>query len=125
VSDDIFKDVREVEREAREAHESRVGNITAAIAVADSLISIGSGQGYNALRKSIQDLLEWRTRELLSVRDDRAGAVLQGRCLELKGMLSLLENTRANRDTLALALQNEEDVFLEASKNFRPEVKKT
>lgn len=123
MNDDLFRDVREVEREARQAHEATIGNIKTAIAVADALLSMGSGQAYSALHKSISDMRDWRTRELLSVRTDREAAVLQGRCLELEGMLSLLKNASANREALALALQNEETSFSEASKHFRPEVK--
>lgn len=121
---DPFRDVRDVEREARQMHRERVAHLRAAIALADGVIQLEGSSGYQSLHKSLQDMLEHRTAEMLTCRNDHDTNVAKGRCLELRAILSLVSNTRNNRNHLAVELALEEDRFAELSANFKPEPNK-
>lgn len=115
-----FEDVRETERRAREEHASHVENLRAAIALSDGILLLEGAAGFRQFQATIEDLLRHRTSELLSVRDDRSAAVLQGRCQELRAILSLMASTRANREALANALKTAEDRFREIERSLKP-----
>jgi hypothetical protein len=120
-ADHPFQDVREQEAEAREQHARYQEGIRIAIALADGLLQLEATAGWKHLQKTFTDLLEFRTRALLSARDDRSAAVLQGQCMELKSVLSMMANARGNRDALAHAAKEEEDRFLDLERSFKPQ----
>lgn len=114
-----WPDVREQERLERDRHRERTDALRAAIALADRLLAIGRGDGYAALQRALEDMLRHRTETLFSVRVDRDAAVLQGRCQELRAVLSLMRDTQANRDALAKELEECENAFREREALYR------
>jgi len=120
-ADHPFQDVREQEAEAREQHARYQQGIKLAVDLADGLLQLETSAGWKHLLRTFTDLLEFRTRALLSARDDRAAAVLQGQCLELKSILTMMSNARGNRDALAHAAKEEEDRFLDLERSFKPQ----
>lgn len=122
-SEDIFTDVREIERSARMQHRDRMASYDAAIAIADGLLQLEGSGGYRYLQKALEDMHDQRVHELVSSTSDRQATLLQGRCQELKAILALVRQTRENRDQLAQARSAEENRFRSIEQNFRPEPK--
>jgi hypothetical protein len=116
-----FEDVREQERRARQDHADFVTKMRQAIAMCDGIIQLETSGGFKHVQSTLADMLQHRTTELLSAREDRSAAVLQGRCQELKAILSLMANTRGNREALANALKAGEDRFRELERGFKPQ----
>ena len=115
-----WEDVREQERQARDAHAALITNIRVAISIADGLLQITTSGGYKHLQTAFEDMLKHRTTELLSARDDRSATLLQGRCQELKAILSLVTATKENRQVLARTLEEEENRFRDLERSFKP-----
>ena len=121
IHDNPFQDVREQEHDAREQHVRYQHGIRMAMDLADGLLQLETHAGWKHLQKTFTDLLEFRTRALLSAREDRAAAVLQGQCMELKSILTMMANARGNRDALAQAAAEEEDRFRDLESTFKPQ----
>lgn len=115
-----FPDIREQERLAREQHAAFCANLRAAISIADGLLQIQTSGGYKHLQQAFEDMLKHRTSALLSAREDREAAVLQGRCAELRAILALVVSTQENKQALARSLKDAEDSFRELERTFKP-----
>lgn len=116
-----FEDVREVEAKARQDHADYCKGLKQAIALCDGLLQLESSGGFRAFHETLSDMLLHRTAELLSARDDRAAAMLQGRCLELKQILTLMRETRTHREALANALTTKEHQWVDIERGFKPQ----
>jgi hypothetical protein len=115
-----FQDTRAMEAQARIEHGDRLANLKHSVSLCDGILQLEASAGFKHLQQTLTDMLEHRTRELLSVREDRAAAVLQGRCQELRVILSLMAQARGNREALAKAITDEEDRFSELERHFKP-----
>lgn len=115
-----FEDVREVERRTRQEHADFIANMQAAIQLCDAVLQGENSSAHKAIFATLEDMLKHRTTELLSAREDRPAAVLQGRCQELRAILSLMSNARQNREALAKAVKEAEDRFREIERSFKP-----
>jgi hypothetical protein len=115
-----FEDVRETERRQRQEHADFVANLKVAISLCDGILQGENSSAVKAIFSSIGGMLEHRTTELLSAREDRQAAVLQGRCQELRAIMSLVSNARQNREALANAIKEAEDRFREIERSFKP-----
>lgn len=115
-----FEDVREQERRIREEHANYLANMRAAIGLCDGILALENSAGFRQFQATLEDMLRHRTTELLSAREDRPAAVMQGRCQELRAILSLVTSTRSNREALATALKEAEDRFREIEATFKP-----
>jgi hypothetical protein len=116
-----FEDVRVTERRAREEHAAHMANLRSAIALADGILVLENAAGFRQFVATLEDCLRHRTSELLSARDDRTTAVLQGRCQELRAILALMASTRANREALAIAMKEAEDRLRETERSLKPQ----
>lgn len=115
-----FEDVRETERKARQSHADYVKDRQQAIALVDGILQLETSGGFRQFQTTLRDMLDSRTTELLSVREDRAAAVLQGRCQELRLILSLMQQARERRQALAKDVAEAEDRFRELERSFKP-----
>lgn len=120
LTDDLFGDVRELEAQRRQAAVLRIESIRASVALCDGILQLENSAGFKQFQATLKDMLEARLRDLLSVRDDRAAAVLQGGCQELKSILGLMASARQRRETLANGLQDAEDQLRELERSFKP-----
>jgi hypothetical protein len=118
--DGTFGDVRAHEHAARQRHRDQVLNLKTAIAIADGVLALENQPGYQSLRKALDDMLEHRVNSLLTAKTDREAAQLQGACVELRSILSLVRHTKENRDRLAKELEIVENEFRELEKTFKP-----
>lgn len=116
-----FEDVREVERRTRRERDDLIRDLKAAIALCDGILMLQNSQGFRHLTTTLEDMLKHRTAELLSAREDRTATVLQGRCLELRAILSVTTATAANREALAQQLAEAEDRYRELERSFKPQ----
>lgn len=115
-----FEDVRDQERRARQEQADFVANMRQAIALCDGVIQLEASGGFKLFQQTLADMLEHRTKELLSAREDRAAAVMQGRCQELRAVLAVTREARGNREALAKLLADSEDRWIERERSFRP-----
>lgn len=115
-----FEDVREQERRMRQEHADYVANIQHAISLCEGILQLETSGGFRQFQETLAGMLQHRTTELLSARDDRTTAVLQGRCQELKAILSLMRETRSNKEALANAIKEAEDRFRQLEQGFKP-----
>lgn len=116
-----FEDVRELEARARQEHEDYCQGLRQAIALADGILQLETSGGFRAFKETLTDMLQHRTTELLSVRDDRRAAVLQGCCVELRSILALMSETRGRREALAKRLAEKEASWVDTERGFRPQ----
>lgn len=117
---DLFQDVREVERLARQQHESKVKNLKDAMRLGDAIVQLEHNSTFQQFQRILGDMLEHRTKELLLATNEVEVFKLQGRCLELREILALVSDARNNLMALANLLEQEEDQFAEVSRNFKP-----
>lgn len=117
---DIFQDVREAERLARQQHESKVKNLKDAMRLGDAIVQLEHNSTFQQFQRILGDMLEHRTKELLLAVNEVEVFKLQGRCLELRAILALVSDARNNLMALANLLEQEEDQFVEVSRNFKP-----
>lgn len=117
---DIFQDVREAERLARQQHESKVKNLKDAMRLGDAIVQLEHNSTFQQFQRILGDMLEHRTKELLLATNEVEVFKLQGRCLELRAILALVSDARNNLMALANLLEQEEDQFAEVSRNFKP-----
>lgn len=115
-----FEDVREMEAQARRSHAEYISLRKQAIQLIDGILQLESSAGYKPFQKTLSDMLEARTAELLSAREDRPSAIAQGRCIELRGILELMKQARDRRQDLANEIKAMEDSLLELERNFKP-----
>lgn len=122
LDDDVFGDVRQHEAEQLRQAIAQRDMLKAALAAADGVASMQSSSSFQTYQEALRTMLQQRTSALLSVREDREAAVLQGRCLELRAILDLITQSQANRPLLAIDLSRAEDRIreLERKTNNQP-----
>ncbi len=107
--DDVFGDVRLHEADQLRQAIERRDVLKAALAAADGVASMQSSSSFQTYQDALRVMLQQRTSALLSAREDREAAVLQGRCIELRTIIDLVSQSQANRPLLAIDLSRAED----------------
>jgi hypothetical protein len=115
-----FEDVREIEQRVRRKHAEEVANLKQTIALVDGILQLETSSGFKQFTQTLRDMLDARTTDLLSAREDREAAVLQGRCQELRVILFLMVNAHSRRQALANQVAGLEDAFRELERSFKP-----
>lgn len=120
LDEDVFEDVRETERKQLEHVRNNVSLLKAAIRIADGLASLESAPGHTLLRQALEDMLSHRNSELLMATTDRSAAVAQGRCLELRSILTIVSDAKKKREALAIELEIAENTLRDLEKKRKP-----
>ena len=118
--DHIFDDVREVERRQRQEAKDRILLLKSAISIAQGVASLENSPGYSTLRTALEDMLSYRTSEMMTATTDRTTAVAQGRCLELRAILSVVGDAKKKAEALAIQLEIEENALRDLEKTHKP-----
>lgn len=115
-----WPNVIEEENKEEQAKLKKEATLLIAIRMADGIINLQNHTAYRHFVEALEDMKKFRTVELLSARSDRQAAIETGRCLEIQGILGLVENTKKNREALANSLALVQDE-LTAIRNQRPQ----
>ena len=121
---DDFWDEKAQERAAVNRLDSEINNLKGAISLAEKIVALKGGPGWLEFVKAVEDCRVYRRQELeLSQGSDADLRILQGRCRELGAIVSLMTQTEANTQTLAVRLQGlvlERQVFVKEDGKVKP-----
>jgi soluble lytic murein transglycosylase-like protein len=119
--DDIaFRDVRKDEIEQLEAADKRIATLQAAITMADGVLQMASGAGFQLFVQALRDMRQSRMKELFGAKNDREANILTGRCLELEAVINVVDRTKSTRQTLAEALAGAQDARKQLERRIPP-----
>lgn len=104
--DDLWRDsawpnVIEEENKREREKQKEETSLKIAIRLCDGIISLQGHTAFKDYVETLQDMKKFRMAELLGAVTDRKANVLTGQCLEIQGILGVMNDTRNRRETLA------------------------